>query len=166
MSVADASKIIYNNQTMGATNFWKETNLFISPKSSLNILENSVNLMVQMKAKTIWKIRRFNLHFCKEINAKSCLIPDIIHYSLAWKLKQQDIFGFWMTFLLFFPSEKKREKKEKKFKPKVFRTEMYKIISVNKFSIFRGWRSIQKHYPVVELFNYQKIMKMDLTKYA
>ena len=93
--------------------------------------------MVQKKTWTIWKIRQLDLRFWKAMNGKNYLIPDKILYSLAESFKQENTFGFWLTYLRLVPHFE-----ETKYKPNVFRTEIKDYLPIN--SIFGKRCSIQK----------------------
>ena len=113
--------------------------IFIGPKDSDNwilFLELN-NLIKQMEAKIIWKIRQLTLHFWKATKERVAWYQTIL-YSLAESLILEDISGFWLTFMYLFCV------RGTNYKPNVFRTEMYKTISANKSSTFWKQRPIQK----------------------
>ena len=91
--------------------------------------------MVQKKTWTIWKIRQLDLSFWKAMNGKNYLITDKILCSLAGSFKQENTFGFWLTYLRLVPHFE-----ETKYKPNVYLPKDYLPIN----SIFGKRWLIQK----------------------
>ena len=119
---------------IGATNLFASIfgkNIYRSKRfRQLNIyFSNSIHLIKEMEAKTIWKIRQLTLHFWKATKERVAWYQTIL-YSLAESLILEDISGFWLTFMYLFCV------RGTNYKPNVFRTEMYKTISANKSSTF------------------------------